>query len=213
MQPEADATQELLDRAAGGDREALGRLFDQHRDRLRLLVQFRLDRRLAGRIDPSDVLQEAYLEAAGRFDAYLKDRSLPFFVWLRFLTAQRLLILHRHHLQAQARAAGREVHAAPAGPEAASASLADHLLRHSATPSQDAVLAEVRARLQETLDRMDPTDREVLVLRHFEQLTNVEAARTLGIQEATASQRYVRALKRLKDLLSRLPGGLSGMKT
>jgi RNA polymerase sigma-70 factor (ECF subfamily) len=212
MQPEAAATRELLDRAAAGDRDVLGRLFDQHRDRLRLLVQFRLDRRLAGRIDPSDVLQEAYLEAAGRFDAYLQDRSLPFFVWLRFLTAQRLLILHRHHLKAQARAAGREAHA-PAGPEAPSASLADHLVRHSATPSQDAVLAEVRLRLQETLDQMNPLDREVLVLRHFEQLTNAEAARTLGIQEAAASQRYVRALKRLKDLLSRLPGGLSGMKT
>jgi RNA polymerase sigma-70 factor (ECF subfamily) len=201
----------LLEQAQRGDRAALGQLFNGCRDRLRLLVQFRLDRRLLGRIDPSDVVQDAYLEATERFEDYLQNPNMPFFLWLRFLTAQRVLILHRHHLKAKARAADREQPlAVGAFPEATSAALAEHLLAQSSTPSQAAVQAEARAGLQKALESMDAIDREVLVLRHFEQLTNAETAQTLGIQEATASQRYVRALKRLRDILTHLPGGLTG---
>jgi RNA polymerase sigma-70 factor (ECF subfamily) len=202
---------ELLRQAQQGDRTALGLLLQEHRSRLRLLVQFRMDRRLLGRIDPSDVIQDAYLEATDRFQDYLRQPTMPFFLWLRFITAQRLLILHRRHLKTKARAADREINlAAPACPAASSAALADHLLASTRSPSQAAMQAEQQAWLHQALDRMSPLDREVLTLRHFEQLTNSETAQALGIPEATASQRYVRALKRLKEILASLPGGLAG---
>jgi RNA polymerase sigma-70 factor, ECF subfamily len=205
-------TDELLRRAGQGDSRALGDLLARHRDRLRLMVQLRLDRRLLGRVDASDVIQEAYLEAALRLPEYLRQPDLPFFVWLRFLTAQKLLVLHRRHLGAKVRDAARDVSLFQgAVPEASSAALAAHLLGHRTTPSQAAIRAELRARLQDALDRLDALDREVLVLRHFEQLTNGETARVLGIRESAASQRYARALLRLKDVLTGLGGGSGEM--
>jgi RNA polymerase sigma-70 factor (ECF subfamily) len=172
------------------------------------MVRLRLDQRLKGRIDPSDVLQEAYLEAFQRFPDYARAPDMPFFLWLRFLTAQRLLILHRRHLAAQARDAGREVSLDGGGmPEASSAALAAQLVGPQTTPSQVAVREETRRRLLDALNELDPVDREVLALRHFEQLTNAEAARVLGLRESAASMRYARALLRLKDVLTGLPGG------
>jgi RNA polymerase sigma-70 factor (ECF subfamily) len=199
----ADKLDDLLRRAGEGDTAALGELFAHHRDRLRLMVALRLDRRLVGRIDPSDVIQEAYLEATERFPDYLRDAAMPFFLWLRFLTAQRLQILHRRHLGAKARNAGREVSIyRGALPEASSAALAAQLVGNATTPSEVAMRAELQVRLQEALNSMSDVDREVLVLRHFEQLSNREAALALGIRESTASQRYARALLRLKDILT-----------
>ena len=201
-------TAELLRRASGGDRAALGELLTRHRDRLCLMVRLRLDHRLQGRIDPSDVIQEAYLEAAERFPDYGRDRPMPFFLWLRFLTAQKLLVLHRQHLGAKARDAAREVSLyRGALPEASSAVLAAQLVGHRTTPSQAAMRAEMQIRLQEALNGMDPIDREVLALRHFEQLTNGETAKVLGLRESAASQRYARALLRLKEILTGLPEG------
>src|SRR5437763_6902117 len=156
-------TSDLLCRARQGDARALGALLAAHRDRLRLMVRLRLDRRLQGRIDPSDVVQDAYLEAAERFPEYARDTAMPFFLWLRFLTAQRLLILHRRHLGAQARDASREVSLyRGALPEASSAALAAQLVGHRTTPSQAAMRAEMQVRLQDALNRMDALDREVL---------------------------------------------------
>jgi RNA polymerase sigma-70 factor (ECF subfamily) len=199
---QADDIPALLERAGQGDPQALGELFARHRDRLRGMVQLRLDRRLKGRLDPSDVLQEAFLEAATRFGEYRRDPAMPFYLWLRFLTAQRLLILHRQHLGTKARDAGREISIdRGALPGAGSAELAAQLLGQRTSPSQAAVRAEMQRKLQEALDQMDPLDRELLALRHFEQLGNGEAARVLGLRESTASQRYGRALLRLKDLL------------
>jgi RNA polymerase sigma-70 factor (ECF subfamily) len=207
MPHDSDETTELLDRARRGDQRALGDLLARHRERLRLMVRLRLDRRLQGRIDPSDVIQEAYLEAAERFPDYARDQPMPFFLWLRFLTAQKLLVLHRHHLGAKARDAGREVSLhRGALPEASSAVLAAQLVGHRTTPSEAAMRAEMQLRLQEALNSMDPMDREVLVLRHFEQLTNGETAKVLGLRESAASQRYARALLRLKEILTSLPG-------
>src|SRR5262245_49187304 len=198
-------TSDLLARAAGGDQAALGQLLERERDRLRRMVALRLDRRLHGRIDPSDVIQEAQLEAAERLAEYLRNPTVPFFLWLRLLTGQRLLALHRRHLGAQRRDAGREVSLdRPALPQATSAALAARLLGRVTTPSAAAVRAEMKARLQEALDGMDPADREVLTLRHFEQLTTAEAARELGISEEAAKKRHVRALKRLKAILTSL---------
>jgi RNA polymerase sigma-70 factor (ECF subfamily) len=204
-------TPELLQRAGQGDPQALGDLFARHRDRLRRMVQLRLDRRLQGRIDPSDVLQDAYLEVARCLADYLRDPQLPFFLWLRFLTGKKLQALHRHHLGTRARDAGREVslhHGAL--PQASSVSLAAQLLGRYTTPSQAAVRAEVQLRVQEALNAMEPIDREVLALRHFEQLSNAETAQVLGLSENAASNRFVRALKRLKTILAEVPGFLEG---
>jgi RNA polymerase sigma-70 factor (ECF subfamily) len=201
-------TQDLLRQAAQGDRQSLGKLLERDRDRLRRMVVLRLDRRLHGRIDPSDVIQEAQLEAAERLDEYLRNPTLPFFLWLRLITGQRLLILHRRHLGAQMRAAGREVSLdRGALPQATSAALAARLLGRLTSPSAAAVRAEMKARLQEALDLMDPIDRDVLTLRHFEHLTTAETAQELGITEEAAKKRHLRALKRLKEILTSMPGG------
>jgi RNA polymerase sigma-70 factor, ECF subfamily len=194
---------ELLRRAGEGDGQALGDLFARHRDRLRRMVQMRLDHRLLGRIDPSDVLQDTYMEVSRSLAAYLRRPELPFFLWLRFLAGRKIQALHRHHLRTRARDAGREVALAHGAlPQASSESLAAQLLGRFTTPSQAAVRAELALRVQEALNDMDPLDREVLALRHFEQLSNAETARVLGISEAAASNRFVRALKRLKKILS-----------
>ena len=200
-------TTNLLVKAADGDRESWGALLARHRDRLRRMVALRLDRRLQGRIDASDVIQEAYVEASARLPEYMRDRSMPFFLWLRFITGQKMLALHRHHLGTRMRDAGREVSLYRGTlPETTSAALADFLLGRSAGPSAAAMRAETKVRLQEALNSMDAVDREVLALRHFEHLSNVEAAEVLGLHEAAASKRYLRALKRLKDILSSMPG-------
>jgi RNA polymerase sigma-70 factor (ECF subfamily) len=198
---------DLLARAAAGDEKALTELFSRYRKRLKQMVRLRLNRRLQGRIDDSDVLQEAFLEAAKRLPEYLADRPLPFFLWLRHLAGEKLIDAHRRHLGAKMRDAAQEVslHRGPM-PAASSASLAAQLLGRLTSPSQAAIKAETRLRVQEVLNRMEPLDREVLALRHFEQLTNAEVAETLGLNESTASSRYLRALKRLKDELCDLPG-------
>lgn len=192
----------LLARAAGGDQAALNELFGRYRERLKRMVRLRLNRRLAGRVDDSDVLQEAYLEASRKLGDYLKDRPLPFFLWLRHLTGQKLIEVHRRHLGAEMRDAGREVSLhRGALPAANSMSLAAQLLGRLTSPSQAAVKAEMRIKLQQALNNLDPDDREILALRHFEQLSNVEAAQVLEIETSAASKRYLRALARLQKIL------------
>jgi RNA polymerase sigma-70 factor (ECF subfamily) len=203
----SNGSSDLLRRAAAGDTAALGTLLESHRKRLRRMVRLRLDPRLQGRVDPSDVLQEAFLQAAQRLAQYLREPRMPFFLWLRFLTGQKLLELRRRHLGVEARDAGREVslhHGAM--PEASSACLAAQLLGKVTAPLQAAIRAEMKLRLQEALNQMDPLDREVLALRHFEQLNNAETAEALGLTPSGASSRYLRALKRLKDIMSQWPG-------
>jgi RNA polymerase sigma-70 factor (ECF subfamily) len=198
---------DLLRRAQAGDQRALAELFTHYRGRLKRLVQLRLDRRLRGRVDPSDVLQESYLEVHKRFAEWTADRQLPFFLWLRLVTGQKLTDFHRHHLGAQMRDAAQEVslyHGA--FPQASSASLAAHLLGRMTSASQAAIRAEHKLIIQEALNSMDALDREVLVLRHFEHLSNDETALALAVKKSTASQRYVRALRRLKEILASIPG-------
>jgi RNA polymerase sigma-70 factor (ECF subfamily) len=194
----------------GADQQ-LNELFDSYRERLRLMVHLRLDRQLQARVDASDVLQEAFLEAAQRYDRYQANPTMPPYMWLRFLVGQRLLLIHRQHLGVKARAAGREVslyHGAL--PQANSESLAAQLLGKLSSPSQAAMRSELQVRLQEALNSMDEFDREVLVLRHFEQLSNVETAQILGIQDRAASKRYVTALRKLKGILGAIPGFYDG---
>jgi RNA polymerase sigma-70 factor (ECF subfamily) len=200
-------TDDLLRRARAGDEAALGELFAYYRDRLRKMVRLRLDHRVARRLDPSDVLQEAYLDLARRFPEYAAAPVVPFYVWLRALTGQRLIDVHRQHLGAKMRDAGQEVSLyRGALPQASSASLAQQLLAGLTTPTQAAVRAEMQLQLQEALNSMDPIDREVVVLRHFEELNNIETAAVLGIEAAAASKRYLRAIRRLKAILAQVPG-------
>jgi RNA polymerase sigma-70 factor (ECF subfamily) len=203
---------DLLEKARAGDRDALTDLFSRHRDRLRRMVELRLDRRLQARVDASDVVQDAYLEVAERLEAYLSEPKLPFFLWLRLVVGEHLVALYRRHLGAQMRDAGLEVALyRGALPAASSAALAAQLLGKHTSPTQAAVRAERLLRVQEALNNLDPLDREILSLRHFEQLSRAEAARALGIEEAAAAKRYVRALKRLKAALAEMPGGLEGL--
>ncbi len=207
MTTDPSESSDLLRRAGQGDAEALGQLLEAHRKRLRRMVRLRLDPRLQGRIDPSDVIQETYLEAAERLAEYLRDPKMPFFLWLRFLTGQKMLELRRHHLGTQARDAARELSIYQgAMPEASSACLAAQLLGKRTAPLEAAIRAEMKLRLQAVLKSMEPMDREVLALRHFEQFNNAETAQLLGITESGASSRYVRALKRLKNILGQTPG-------
>jgi RNA polymerase sigma-70 factor (ECF subfamily) len=212
MENHSGESVELLERARGGDAQALNEVFARHRDRLRRMVDLRLDRRLQARIDASDVIQDAYLEVAQRLDEYLKNPTLPFFLWLRLVVGERLTTLHRHHLGTQMRDAGREVSLyRGALPTASSAALAAQLLGKLTSPTQAAVRAERMLRLQEALNSLDPLDREVLSLRHFEQLSRGETAQVLAIEESAAAKRYIRALKRLKDVLADMPGGLDNL--
>src|SRR5262245_15374027 len=199
---------DLLARARAGDQAAVNDLFTRHRGRLRRMVEIRLDRRLQGRIDASDVIQDAYLDVVSRLDEYLRDPRLPLFLWLRLVVGERLLKLHRHHLGTQGRDVGREVSLyRGALPQASSAALAAQLLGKHTSPTQAVVRAQRILRLQEALNTLEPMDREILSLRHFEELTAAEAAQVLGIGEAAAAKRYIRALKRLKEILANMPGG------
>ena len=194
------------------DPERFGALLEELRPRLRRMVALRLDPRLHGRIDPSDVIQETYLEASARLAEYVQKPTMPFFLWLHFLAGQKLVTLHRHHLGTRMRDAGREVSLYRGRlPEASSAALAAQLLGHETRPSEAAVRAELKIRLQEALNSMDALDREILALRHFEQLSLGETAQVLGLTESGACRRHLRALKRLKEILSSLPGGLGDL--
>src|SRR5215470_46728 len=207
MTNDTSDTEVLLGRARGGDCGALADLFERHRGRLEQMVRLRLDRRLQGRLDPADVLQEAYLDVARRFPEYRADPALPFFLWLRLLTGQRLVDLHRQHLGAKMRDAGLEVSLYRGDfPRASSASLAELLLGRLTSASRAAVRAETQLRVQEALSAMDPVDREVLVLRHFEMLSNEETAQVLGLKPSAASNRHIRALKRLREIIADATG-------
>ncbi|MBM79925.1 MAG: RNA polymerase subunit sigma [Planctomycetaceae bacterium] len=200
----------VLDRLSSDGEQVVAELFTKHDNQFRRLLEFRMDRRLYGRVDSSDILQEAYLDAVNRIDHYLGDLTVSVFVWLRGIVNQTLINVHRRHLGVQARDAGREENLRKGGPHTTSDSLAAHLVGHLTSPSQAAIKAEMTMRLEEALDGMDQIDREVLILRHFEELTNNEVAEVLGLQKAAASNRYVRALARLKKILESIPGFLSG---
>jgi RNA polymerase sigma-70 factor (ECF subfamily) len=204
MSSDSETGDILTKRIQCGDRHALDQLFAEQRTRLRRMVQLRLDRRLQGRIDPEDVLQDTFVDASRRLSEYAADpRPMPPYLWLRLLTLERLVSLHRLHLGVKSRDVGPEVslYCGPL-PAADSRSLAAQLLGRLTTPSRAAIRAEIQIKMQEALNAMDPIDREVLALRHFEELNNNETAAVLGLHKAAASQRYVRALRRLKEILS-----------
>jgi RNA polymerase sigma-70 factor (ECF subfamily) len=198
---------DLLARARGGNLAAQEALFNQHRDRLRKMVDIRLDRRLQGRVDPSSLLQEAFQDVVRQLDEYPRDPRLPLFLWLRQVVGERLLAVHRQHLGSQVHDLSREVslyHGAL--PQASSAALAAQLLGKHTSPSVAVLRAERIHALQEALNSLDETDREIVSLRHFEELSLSETALVLGIPEPATARRYIRALKRLREALADLPG-------
>ena len=212
MDDDSTDTVGLIERLRAGDREAHNEVFTRHRGRLRRMVEMRMDWRLQARLDASDVIQEAFLEAAVRMTDYLRKSALPLFLWLRLIVGERLTRLRRQHLGVKMRDAGREVslYREPL-PAACSMALAAQLLGKQSSPTLAAVRAERMLRVQEALNTLDPIDREVLLRRHFEELTRGETAKVLGIEEGAAAKRYVRALKRLREILASLPGGLEDL--
>jgi RNA polymerase sigma-70 factor, ECF subfamily len=211
MKDTPSETVQLFERLRAGDRRALADLFQQHRDRLRRMVELRMDSRLQGRIDASDVLQDGFLDLAKRVDNYLSDPGLPVFLWLRLVVSDRLAMIHRRHLGTKMRDAGQEVslYRDPL-PPASSAALASMLLGRLTSPSDAAIRAEQILQVQEAVNSLEPLDREVVALRHFEQLTRAETAVVLGISEEAGAKRYIRAMKKLKSILAGMPGGLEG---
>lgn len=196
--PDSD---ELLARAGHGDGAARSRLLDRHRGRLRRMVAVRLDPRLAARVDPSDVVQETLAEAHRRLDDYLAAKPVPFYPWLRQLAQDRLADLYRRHVRAARRAVGREEPAGPALSNESVAELAHRLAAPAPGPSEAAHRREQAGRLRAALGRLPDTDREVLVLRHLEQLSPHEIAAVLGVSPAVVYTRHLRALRRLRRVL------------
>jgi RNA polymerase sigma-70 factor (ECF subfamily) len=198
MSDDSPDTRELLGRAGRGEAAAFAELFARYRAQVRQAVALRLDRRLAARVDVSDVLQDTYLEASRRLPDYLARPDLPFELWLRWLAREQVLMAHRRHLLTDKRAVGRE---APPLPPDASSVFVSALLGKGPSPSQAVVAAEAAEKLRLALGQLDDDERDLILWRHFEHLSNREIAQLLAVTEAAASKRYIRALERLRGLL------------
>lgn len=204
---EADTQAKYVEALRVGGQDALAGFFLQHRERLRRMIELRLDHRLSQRVDAADVLQEGFLDASKRLASYLQDPKIPFVVWLRLIVGQRLVDEHRWHLGRQKRDPRAE-QSIDAMRNAAvdSQIIARELSAHITSPSQAAVGAELSIRLRTWLDSLDAIDREILVLRHFEELSNNESAAELGISKSAASKRYIRAISRLREIAAPYQG-------
>ncbi len=198
-------TEELLERAGRGDPAARQQLLTRHRDRLRRMVALRLDRRLAARLDPSDIVQESLAEAHQHLSDYLRRRPLPFYAWLRQFAWERIVKQYERHVRAQRRSVTREE--TPPLPDESVAQLAHRLIASATSPSRRLLREELRDRVRAALESLKPSDREVLVLRYLEGLSNSEAAAVLGIGESAVGMRHLRALERLRALLGEDAGG------
>ncbi len=197
-----EGTKNDLEQLASGDPAELARVFELYRPRLERLVEFRLDRSLKGRVDTADILQEAFLTISTRLPSFIASPDVSLFVWLRRLTLQCVVDTHRHHFRHK-RNVGKEVKLSMVGHgDATSLSIAQALFDPQLSPSKIASQAEELDRMREALDTMDEMDREVLALRHFEQLSNNETAEALGLSVTAASNRYVRAMGRLATLMN-----------
>jgi RNA polymerase sigma-70 factor (ECF subfamily) len=201
MLAETPDTARLIEQARRGDGRARHDLLVRHRTRLRQMVAVRMDRRLAARVDPSDVVQDALAEAQRAMDDYLRDRPLPFYPWLRRLAWERLIQLHRQHVEAGRRSLLREQAMDPGLPDQSAMMLVNRLIASGTSPSRHAIREETRGRVRAALDELPSRDREVLALRFLEQLSTAEAAAVLGIGEGAVKSRLLRAVARLRDLL------------
>ncbi len=204
MSENVPPSDELLGRLRLGDTDALAEIFSQYRERLRRIVRFRLDYRLAGRLSESDVLQETFIAAAKRLPRYAEQDDMPAFLWLRLIAAQELVDLQRKHIVAEKRDVRREISLVHQSTFSGNTSvaIAAQLIGQNTGASQLLEQAERIERLETTLNAMDATDREVIAMRHFEELSNVETANVLAIDPSAASKRYLRAMKRLAELMA-----------
>lgn len=202
MWPASDQTQELLSVARGGDAEAVNRLLERHREALRRMIDMRLDRRIRQRVDASDVVQEVLVDAHRRMNDYLSNPAMPFHLWLRQMAQDRLIDAHRRHRDAARRSLDREQPLAIAGTDDRSTiELAAQIWDRELTPAAAATVRELQQRFAEAVEKLDEQDREVVLMRHFEQLSNGEVAEALGLTAPAASMRYLRAMRRLRELL------------
>ena len=202
MWPDAPETEQLLQRAKSGDGAAVNDLLDRHRQALRRMVELRIDPALRRRVDASDIVQDVLLEANRRLNEYLAHPAMPFHLWLRHMAKDRLIDAHRRHRQAQRRSLDREQPLVAAGPvDQSTVELAAQLRDPELTPAAAATWQETLRRFQAAIEELDETDREVILMRHFEQLSNQEVAQALSLTGAAASMRYLRAIRRLRSLL------------
>jgi RNA polymerase sigma-70 factor (ECF subfamily) len=210
--PERGGTQLLLAQAGAGNAAAVNQLLDRHRDSLRRLIALRLDRALARRVDASDIVQDVLFEANQRLRDYLADPRLPFHLWLRHLAKDRVIEMHRQHRGAQRRSLDREQ--SLNGPEFADRSgldLADQLRDGELTPAAENIRREFEQRFLAALEQLEEDDRDIILMRHVEQLGNSEAAAALGLTPAAAGMRHLRALRKLRGLLGDRPSENGGL--
>jgi RNA polymerase sigma-70 factor (ECF subfamily) len=202
MWPNSPETQELLDLAKQGEAGAVERLLETHREPLRRMVGLRLDPALAGRVDASDIVQDVMLEVSQRLADYLRDPVMPFHLWVRHIARDHMIDAHRRHRQAQRRSLDREQPIVPAAlADKSSLELAGQFLDRELTPATAAVRHELQRRMQQAVAELDEDDREIILMRHYEQLSNQEVAAALGLSEAAASMRHLRAVRRLREAL------------
>ena len=203
MWPNPADTQQLLEGARRGDQDAVEALLARHRDAVRRMIELRLDHAIVQRVDASDVVQEVLVEVSRRLQEYLQKPVMPFHLWLRHIAKDHLIDAHRKHHQAKKRGVDREQPlAAPGWAEQSSLDLAGQLVDQELTPASAAIRHELERRLQDALAKLDDDDREMILMRHYEQLPNQEVAAALGLTEAAASMRYLRAIRRLRDLMA-----------
>jgi RNA polymerase sigma-70 factor (ECF subfamily) len=203
MWPSSPETQELLDKARQGEAGAVDRLLARHRDPVRRLVDMRLDPALARRMDASDIVQEVLLEANRRLSDYLRNPVMPFHLWLRHIARDHMIDAHRRHRQAQRRSLDREQPIVPAAwADHSSLELAAQFFDRELTPASEAIRRELHRRLEAAVASLDEVDRDMILMRHYEQLSNQDVAATLELTEAAASMRYLRAVRRLRALLA-----------
>lgn len=203
MWPEAEKTQELLEGVRRGDQDAAGRLLQRHRDALRRMIDMRMDRKIRQRVDASDIVQDVMVEANRRLQTYLENPAMPFHLWLRQMAKDRLIDAHRRHRTSGKRSVDRErTMAMPASLDRSSVEFLAQLCDQEMTPAAAATMHELQRRFEEALAEMDEPDQEVVVMRHFEQLSNQEVAQALKLSEPAASMRYLRAMRRLRQRLT-----------
>jgi RNA polymerase sigma-70 factor (ECF subfamily) len=195
----SDETQKLLQLAKDGNPAAFENIFQRHRAKLRRAIALRMDRRVAARVDASDVLQDAYLEAFRRLPKYLEQQPMPFYLWLCWIAREKVLALHRRHLGADKRAVTHEAPLLPANSSATFVSVV--IAGREPSPSQALARAELAERLRLALGQLDYEERDLILWRHFEQLSARDMAQLLQISEAAASKRYIRAVERLRKIL------------
>jgi len=206
---DASLEAQLIARVRDGDEIALSEIFHAHYPRLVRMVELRLDPRLKGRLDPTDVVQEVWLDLVRRLPEWRAQDALPLRVWMRLMTCQALLVTQRRHLTAHMRDAMREQPIPESRPSISAAVAADAFIASATSPTRAVERNELRARILAVLDELDDVDREIVVLRHFEGLSNEDAAAELAIEPAAASKRFVRALVRLRPALQSLVPGES----